>query len=280
VRIDVGAGSSAGVQRMASGAYDITHADFNTMIELNSTITDAAVRPVGFYVTYETSPATIFTLKSTGIKTPKDLEGRKLGAPAFDGARKAFPLFAQANGIDLAKINWTTMDPPLRETMLVRGEVEAISGFYFSGLISLIARGAKEEDIVAMRFSDFGTRMYGNTAVTTRRMIESNPRAVAGFARALNRSFREVIRNPEEGLAFVKKREPLIDEKLELRRLKLVIDNFVLTEAVRRDGLGGLDMQRLAAQAKAFAEVMKLPPVDASALFTPNFLPPLEERRV
>ncbi len=105
VRIDVGSGSAAGVQRVASGAYDITHADFNTMIELNSAIADPALRPVGFYVTYETSPASIFTLKSTGIKTPKDLEGRKLGAPAFDGARKAFPLFAQANGIDLAKIN-------------------------------------------------------------------------------------------------------------------------------------------------------------------------------
>lgn len=280
VVIDAGAGSSAGVQRMAAGSYDITHADFNTMIELNSSIADTAVRPVGFYVTYETSPATVFTLKNTGIASPKDLEGRKLGAPAFDGGRKAFPLFAKANGIDLARIEWTTMDPPLRETMLVRGEVEAITGFYFSGLISLLARGAKEEDIVAMRFADHGALMYGNTAVTTRQFMEQNPAAVAGFTKALNQAFIEVLANPEAGLAFVKAREPLVDEALELQRLKLVSEGFVRTPTVQANGLGGLDFARLQQQSNDFAAVMGLQAVPANELFTEQFLPPLDARKV
>jgi NitT/TauT family transport system substrate-binding protein len=279
VSIDVGAGSGAGVQRMAAGNYEVTHADFNTMIELNSTIPDASMRPMGFYVTYETSPATVFTLKSTGITKPKDLEGRKLGAPIFDGGRKAFPMFARANGIDLSKINWTTMDPPLRETMLARGEVEAITGFFFSGFMSLIARGVKEEDIVAMRYADHGALMYGNTAVTTRRFAQANPAACTGFARALNQAIREVLANPEEGIAFVKKREPLINEAIELRRLKIVSDNFVMTPTVRRTGMGGVDMARLQKQSDDFAAVMNLPAVPAADLFTSQFLPPEAERR-
>jgi NitT/TauT family transport system substrate-binding protein len=280
VSIDVGSGSAAGVQRMASGAYDMTHADFNTMVELNASINEVGRRPVGFYVTYETSPATIFAMRSSNIRTPKDLEGRKLGAPVFDGARKAFPLFAANNNLDMAKINWTSMDPPLRETMLVRGEVDAISGFFFSGLISLIARGAKEEDIVAMRFADHNTLMYGNTAVTTQAFIDSNPNAVRGFAKALNASIKAVAANPEEGITFVKKREPLINDALELRRLRLVLDNFVMTPTVRRTGLGGVDAARLSKQAADFARAMNIAPVEAARLFNPSFLPPADERRV
>lgn len=280
VSIDVGSGSAAGVQRMASGAYDMTHADFNTMVELNTSIAEPARRPVGFYVTYESHPATIFAMRSSNIRTPKDLEGRTLGAPVFDGARKAFPLFAANNNLDTSKIKWTSMDPSLRETMLVRGEVDAISGFYFSGLISLIARGAKEEDIVAMRFAEHNTPMYGNSAVTTQAFLDSKPEAVRGFAKALNASIKAVAANPEEGIAFVKKREPLINDALELRRLKLVIDNFVMTPTVRSTGLGGVDMDRLNKQAIDFARAMNIAPVEAARLFNPAFLPSASERRV
>jgi NitT/TauT family transport system substrate-binding protein len=282
VQIDVGAGSAAGVQRMAAGAYDMTHSDFNTMIELNATIPDPQMRPVGFYVTYDNHPATVFTLRRTGITKPKDLEGRKIGAPAFDGGRKAFPVLARANNIDLTKINWTTMDPPLRETMLVRGEVEAITGFYFSGFLSLLGRGAAESDIVAMRYADFGARMYGSTAVTTPRFAAANPRAVAAFAKAFNRGLKETIANPDASIEFVKKRDGLIDERLETRRLRMMLDNFLVTPDVRTaNALGALNPARLAQLVDQVTPAFNLQTrVDPATLFNASFLPPAAERRI
>jgi NitT/TauT family transport system substrate-binding protein len=45
------------------------------------------------------------------------------------------------------------MDPPLRETMLVRGDVDAITGFGFTSLLNLEARGVKAEaDVVLMPY--------------------------------------------------------------------------------------------------------------------------------
>jgi NitT/TauT family transport system substrate-binding protein len=55
----------------------------------------------------------------------------------FDAGRKAFPIFEKANKV--GNVAWTAMDPPLRETMLVRGDVDAITGFTFTSLLNLEA---------------------------------------------------------------------------------------------------------------------------------------------
>lgn len=282
VTIDAGAGSAAAIQRLASGAYDISFGDFNSIIEFTSNnMADPNARIQGVYVVYENSPATVFTLKKNGIAKPKDLEGKKLGAPVFDGGRKAFPVFAKANGIDLSKISWTSMDPPLRETMLVRGEVDAITGFYFSGLISLLARGAKEEDIVSMIYANHGAQMYGSTIMSTPKYIKENPKVIAGFVKAFNRGLKETLAKPQEAISFVKKRDALIDETLELRRLKLILDNFVMTPGVKTAGLGNIDPARFEKFVATVTDGLGLKtPVPAGSLFTAEFLPPAADRKV
>ncbi len=282
VTIDAGSGSSAAIQRVASGAYEIGFGDFNSTIEfLSNNAADPNARVQGVYVVYEQSPATVFALKKSGIAKPKDLEGKKLGAPVFDAGRKAFPIFAKANGIDLAKINWTSMDAALRETMLARGEVDAITGFYFSGLLSLIGRGVKEEDIVTMRYMDHNAPMYGSTIITTPKFAAANPKAVAGFVRAFNRGLKESLAKPEEATSFVKKRDGLIDEALELRRLKLILNNFVATPGVKKNGLGDVDKTLFANNVAQVLEALGLKtPVDANTVFTAQFLPAAAERKV
>ncbi len=80
-------------------------------------------------------PAAAFMLKKSGLKTPADLVGKKLGAPVFDSGRKSWPIFAKAN--KLGAVSWISMDPPLRETMLVRGDIDAITGYTFTSLENL-----------------------------------------------------------------------------------------------------------------------------------------------
>ena len=53
---------------------------------------------------YSNPPFAIVTRKSRGIARPKDLEGKKLGAPAADGAYAQWPIFVKANDIDAAKV--------------------------------------------------------------------------------------------------------------------------------------------------------------------------------
>jgi len=148
VTVDAGNGSGGAVTRVASGSYDIGFADLAALMEFHANNPDVPNKPVAVMMVYNNTPASVMSLKKSGIKTPADLSGKKLGAPVFDAGRRAFPIFAKANSI--SNVQWTAMDPPLRETMLVRGDVDAITGFTFTSLLNIEARGVKAEDVVAV----------------------------------------------------------------------------------------------------------------------------------
>ena len=52
---------------------------------------------------YNKPPYAIVTRKSRGITEPKQLEGKKLGAPPNGTTVGEWPLFAKLNGIDIAR---------------------------------------------------------------------------------------------------------------------------------------------------------------------------------
>ena len=150
VTVDAGNGSGGAVTRVASGSYDLGFADLAALMEFHANNPDAPNKPVAVMMVYNNTPASVMALKKSGIKTPGDLAGKKMGAPVFDAGRRAFPIFAKAN--EIGNVTWTAMDPPLRETMLVRGDVDAITGFTFTSLLNIEARGVKAEDVVVLQY--------------------------------------------------------------------------------------------------------------------------------
>ena len=97
---------------------------------------------------YNKPAFSIVSRKSRGVEKPKDLEGKKLGAPAADGAYAQWKIFVQANGIDASKVKIENVGFPVREPMLQSGQVDAITGFSFSSFINLKIDGVPVDDIV------------------------------------------------------------------------------------------------------------------------------------
>lgn len=279
VTIDAGAGSGSAVTRVATGAYDMGFADISALIEFIGNNPGAATKPQAIYMVYESTPAAVLVLKKSGIKSPADLAGKTMGAPVFDAGRKAFPILARANRIDTTRIQWKSMDPPLRETMLQRGDVDAITGFTFTSFLGLTARGVKEDEILMFKYNDFGAELYGNAVIASPKLIAENPNAVRGFLRAINRAIKEVVANPEASIAYVKQRDPLITEATELKRLKMAIE-FVDTPVARKDGLGVVSKARfdntIERVVAAFGIKNQVAP---DGIFNSSFLPPSSERR-
>jgi NitT/TauT family transport system substrate-binding protein len=282
VIVDAGNGSGGTVTRVASGAYDMGFADIPAMIEfLSANQGNPAARMQAVFMLYDESPAAVFALKKSGITKPADLNGKTMGAPVFDAGRRAFPIFVKANNLDSSKIKWQSMDPPLRETMLARGEVDAITGFYFTSLLNLNARGVKDEDVVALKYPEYGVRLYSNTVVANQKFIDSNPQAIAGFLRALTKGIRDVVADPDGAIQYVKQRDPLIDEALEKRRLKLAIDMVIATPNFKSNGIGAVNKLRLedtVAQVVTAFGLKTTPNTDT--IFNSSFLPPAGERQV
>ena len=147
-----------------------THAaDIAALMEFHANNPTAPNKPIAVMMVYNNTPAAVLALKKSGIRTPADLNGKKLGAPVFDAGRKAFPIFAKANGI--ANVTWTAMDPTLRETMLVRGDIDAITGFSFTSLLNLEARGVKADDVVVLSYPSYGVKLYGNAVIVSQSFL-------------------------------------------------------------------------------------------------------------
>ena len=280
VTIDSGVGSGASVTRVATGAYEMGFADISVLIEFIGNNPGAQSKPQAVYMVYESTPAAVLALKKSGIRTPADLAGKTMGAPAFDAGRKAFPVLARAHGVDASRITWKSMDPSLRETMLQRGEVDAITGFTFTSFIGLTARGIKEEDIVMMKFNDFGAELYGNAVIVNPRFASEKPEAVSGFLRAINRAIKEVVANPDAHIGLVKQRDPLVTEATELKRLKMMLE-FVDTPVARRDGLGGINKLRFDNTIERVVSAFGIKgQVSPDGIFNSGFLPPARDRKL
>jgi NitT/TauT family transport system substrate-binding protein len=192
----------------------------------------------------------------------------------FDAGRRSFPIFAKANGLDAGAFKWETMEPPLRETMLVKGEVDAITGFSFTSLLNLNARGVKDEDIVMLPYAKLGVKLYGNAIIVNPELLEKNPNAVKGFLRAFTRSVKDVIANPEAAIASVKARDGIIDTALETRRLKLAIDSVIRTDDARAEGFGQVNPGRLSLMASQVSDAFNTKTrVNAAAVWNGSALP-------
>jgi NitT/TauT family transport system substrate-binding protein len=252
VTIDSGNGSGGTVTRVASGTYDMGFADMAALMEFHANNPDAPNKPVAVMMVYNNTPAAVLALKKSGITKPADLNGKKLGAPVFDAGRKAYPIFQKANNI--STVAWTSMDPPLRETMLVRGDIDAITGFSFTSLLNLEARGIKAEDVIILPYADYGVKLYGNAIIASPKMIKENPAAVKAFLTAFAKGAKDVMANPAASIESVKARDGIINVPLETRRLQLAIDSVVASPDARKEGFGQINPGRMSLMASQVSD--------------------------
>ena len=279
VTIDAGNGSGGTVTRVASGTYDMGFADLAALMEFHANNPDAPNKPVAVMMVYNNTPAAVMALKKSGIKTPADLNGKKLGAPVFDAGRKAFPIFAKANSV--TGVAWTSMDPPLRETMLVRGDVDAITGFSFTSLLNLEARGVKADDVVVLPYPQYGVKLYGNAIIVGEEFLKKNPESVKAFLRAFSKGMKDVIADPKAGIATVKARDGIINDELELRRLRLCLDATVLTADAKAEGFGNAMAPRLSLMASQVSDAFATKDrVNPTAVWNGGLLPSAAERDI
>ncbi|MES2362807.1 MAG: ABC transporter substrate-binding protein [Pseudomonadota bacterium] len=279
VTVDAGNGSGGAVTRVASGTYDMGFADLAALMEFHANNPDAPNKPVAVMMVYNNTPASVMALKKSGITKPSDLNGKKMGAPVFDAGRRAFPIFAKANHI--TGFQWTTMDPPLRETMLARGDVDAITGFTFTSLLNLEARGVKAEDVVVLPYADFGVKHYGNAVIVSPKLIKENPAAIKAFLQAFTKGVKDVVADPAATIEYVKARDGIINVALETRRLKLAIDTVINSPDARAEGFGQVKGPRLSLMASEVSDAFGTKTrVNPDAVWNGSFLPGTAELNI
>jgi NitT/TauT family transport system substrate-binding protein len=280
VTIDRGTGSQKTIELVATGTYDLGYGDINSMIEYN--VKNPGTPLIGVYMVLNTPPFSLLSLRKYGVKQPRDLKGFSIGAPAGDAPRRLWPIFARNVGLAADSVTWTNMAPPLREPALVKGDVRAISGFYFTGYLNLVENlKVPPDDVVAFLYSKYGIVLYGNAVIVRTDWLRANADTLRAFVAAVNTGMKFTLKDPKAAIGFIKGVEPLVNEATELKRLELAVSSNIITDEVKRDGLGGIDprrMQRAIEQVVQSFELGSTPTV--AQVFTGEFLPPAAARKL
>jgi NitT/TauT family transport system substrate-binding protein len=279
VTIDTAGGSLEPLNRIASGTYDIGFGDINSLIKFRDANPNVPIKAI--YMVYNKPPFSIVGRKSRGVVKPKDLEGKKLGAPAPDGAYAQWPIFVKANNIDASKVTIENVGFPVREPMLAAGQVDAITGFSFSSYINLKDRGVPADDITVLLMADHGVNLYGNAIIVNPKFAAEKPDVVKAFLRAFNKGMHETVKNPGTSVDSVVKRNDVAKKEVELERLNMAIKDNIMTDEVRKNGFGGVDLARLDAAIDQIALTFNFKSKPKAAdVFDASFLPTAADRKV
>ncbi|MBC7576966.1 MAG: ABC transporter substrate-binding protein [Tardiphaga sp.] len=278
VTIDQGEGSAATVTRVMSGAYDAGFGDINAIIQNAATRPGEA--PVMIYMIYNKAPFALLTKADGPIKTLKDLEGTKLGAPAGGASVKLLPLLAKQNNVDYARINLTTVSPALQEQLLLQGQVDSVAVFTATSYMNLVSlKLDPDKDFRWMYYTDLGLDLYSNGVMVSPKLAKEKPEAVKGLLRAINRALKETVANPDAAIEMLAAEEPLIKKDIEKRRLLYVYSTLIDTPESRELGLGDLSDKRVTSNIATIAASFELPKVPtAGEVFSRAFLPPKADR--
>jgi NitT/TauT family transport system substrate-binding protein len=270
VEVSRGYGSVAATQAIASGQFDIGHAV--TSVQILQSTKGLALQSIG-QLTYRNTMGVIL-LADSPIKSPKDLEGKKLGVTPTSGEWPFFPLFAKNTGIDQSKINVVNMNIEVRYRALIDKQIDAMTDFGVSAMPPLVSKG---NPVRVMLYSNHGMRMYESSLMTTPKFAKEKPEICQAIVDGALEAVAFSLLNPDEAVDIFLKEVPEAAMSANGRdniRLGLGIFQFAaLADEARQNGFGWADPQAFSTMNDLVSEYLvkegTKPPVDS--LFTNQF---------
>jgi NitT/TauT family transport system substrate-binding protein len=279
VNIDRGYGAGNNMTKLAAGSLDIAVVDPNLLPKFNHE--QPANQLISFFIVYDASPSAVIYLKSSGIQSPRDLEGKRIAVTEGTTPAILFPVFAKVNGIDSGKVTILAVNAQLRDSMVIQKSADASIGFLTTSVPNIVSTGVPISEIGYLQYNKYGLELYSLGLVCRKNYAEENPEVLRGFVKAVIKGVRTMLSNPEQATASVKKRDGLLNDNVELVRMRLMNEMSLLTPHVRQNGMSTIDRKRFersvgqVASASGASDAPKMEDV-----YTAKFLPPKEDRMI
>lgn len=155
------------------------------------------------YVTqwWQRFPVGVTAKASSGIRTPDDLVGRKVGLPGFYGASYVGLVgLLSANGLTMSDIDANEIGFHQVESLLT-DQSEAVVIYLNNEPIRLEEQGVAINTIAVADYIP----LVSNGLVTNEKTIAENPQLVQAFVDAFIHGLRDTLANPEEAYQISKK---------------------------------------------------------------------------
>jgi NitT/TauT family transport system substrate-binding protein len=267
VTIVRGYGSGNSAKAIATGASLIGFTD-----PANVVLSRAKGLKLRFLASYHDKGFhTNLVLKSSGIGTAKDLEGKRLGVTYGDALHTTFQIFADAAG--LKKWTWVNMAPSAKNPSLLAKKVDAIISFATVKVPLDLAAAKKGDAIVSIPWDDYGVKLSSDGIVTTDKVIAEKPAVADAFVKESLRGLAYAIENPKEGIDILVKALPDANRKINEGFWRVALEH-TLTPEIKQHGLGYIDPARMKYHRDAITKAYKLKTVvPVEDIYTGRFLP-------
>ena len=229
--INEGRGSANTVQVVAAGSDTFGLADSSSLIL--TAAKGADIKSVMSLL--NTTGFSVVSLTEAGIKTPKDLEGKKVAVSAGDPLGSLLQAVCKANNVDCTKIGMVQVDPAAKVVTVLEKKTDALLGGADDQYFLIKYKGGNPS---AMRYADWGANIVGMTIMTSGDTIKKNPDLVKRFVRATVKSWEETKKNPGAAVDAAMKVKPDINRQSTLDQLMVDIELLDSKNSKGRIGWG------------------------------------------
>lgn len=208
-----GRGSGKNIQILASGAENIAAVDYATM-------TKAVAKGVpvkAIFAELQQSPMSVIVWADSPIRTPKELEGKTVGATVGDSSTQIFPAFLAANGVDASKVRIVNMAARAKNVSLLQRKVDSILHYFFHAVPLLEGKGAK---VRFFKYSAYGVNLLSNGIMANHHIIKEKPELVRRFINATSKGWQEALKEPKDAIDALMRAGARGTAELQLKILK------------------------------------------------------------
>jgi len=203
VEIVDGNGSTGTIQAIGSGDFQIGIAGLGALAQAQQAAgADTIVAVAGLL---QKDPSSIIALEKSGIKVPKDIEGKRLGIDAGGFEDSMIKAFAEATGVDLDKVEVIMIGGGGDRVALLKGDVDFISGWANPDGDKVAAQAPINPPIV---FADYGVNVLGSSVIVRKDYLAEHKDVVSGFLAALQKGKADTVADPAGALAIFMEARP------------------------------------------------------------------------
>ncbi|MBA7675760.1 Riboflavin-binding protein RibY [subsurface metagenome] len=216
-------------------------------------------------VVYQYSPVAFVSKKGSGIETPQDFEGRKVGVKPGTDIMPIYEALLKKAGIDRSKIEEIQVQFSL--IPFLEDQVDVHPTYVTNEPLTLDQMGV---EYIVIDPKDYGVDAYGMCYFTTEEMINEHPDVVERYLKSVLEGWSWSLENKDEATTVVLSFNEKLDSTVQ-RKMFDAIEPLLLNAPEGK--IGWMERERWEATQQVYLDVGMLEqPVDLDSVFTTKFL--------
>jgi len=160
--------------------------------------------PVKVVALYQTkAPMGVISYPDVPLKSPKDLEGKRLAISVGETFGDMLGPFTRINHVDINKIQQIQMDASARSSQFLTRKIDVMSVYLSNELPQIEKRAGIKFNV--LRVSEFGLNLLGASVIVSNAFADQSAETVRKVLRATSKGYRDAMANPTEAAGLMAK---------------------------------------------------------------------------